>query len=96
MARTFDGLSDLEWKLFADLFLRSRPSGGVAYRIPPFVRSSTRCSTSCSLAAAGVISPAAPNGSLRVPPIGGGSAGRPMGPSRPCQPVCWGWPKNAG
>jgi len=46
MAGTFEGLTDLEWKLFADCFLRSRRRGVVACRIPPFARSSIPCSLS--------------------------------------------------
>jgi transposase len=96
MAGTFEGLSDLEWKLFADLLPSEPTKRGRGMPHTPFRKVVntllyvliTGCRW-CDL-------PRGPNGRPRVRPVGGCSAGRPMGRWLPCKPACWGWPRHAG
>jgi transposase len=95
MAGTFEGLTDLEWKLFADVFPPPPPKRGRGMPHTPFRQVVntllyvliTGCRW-CDL-------PAGPNGPPRAPRIGGCSAGTPMGRWPPCKRASLGSLRNA-
>ena len=96
MAGTFEGLSDLEWKLFADLFPPEPTKRGRGMPATPFRKVVntllyvliTGCRW-CDL-------PRGPQWPPRAPRITGCNAGRRIGRSPPCKPGSSGLPKNTG
>ncbi len=96
MAGRFEGLSDLEWQLLADIFPPAPPQRGRGMPHIPFrkvVNTSLYVLTTgccwCDI-------PRAPHGLPKVRHIGGGNVGRPMGPSLRCRPGPSGSPRNTG
>ena len=96
MAGRFEGLSDLEWQLLADMRPAAPPQRGRGMPHTPFRKVVntllyvliTGCRW-CDL-------PRGPHGRPKVPPTGGCSAGRRMARWSRCKPGSSGVPKNTG
>ena len=95
MAGRFEGLSELEWRLFVDIMPPESDqarAGDAAYAVSQgrqYVAVSLDHRLSLVRYAAGTSA-----GLQRVRPIAGCSVGRPMAPWQRCRPGCWGWPRN--
>ena len=96
MARRFEGLSDLEWQLFADIFPSESVQHGRGMPHAPFRKMVNTCSMCSAQAAAGAISPRDLNGHPKARRKAGYSVGKPMAPSPPCRPASWGLPRSRG
>jgi transposase len=95
MAGTFEGLTDLEWKLFADVFpplpKRSRGMPHTPFRqvVNTLLYVLITGCRWCDL-------PRGPHGRPRVRPIGGCSGGTPMARPWLCKPGSSGLPRHRG
>jgi transposase len=96
MAGRFEGLSDLEWYLFADIF---RPEPTMRARGMPHTPFRKVVNTLLDVPITGcrwAISHTVPYGRRRVSRIGSRSAGKRMVLSRRYKPGCWGLQRNTG
>lgn len=96
MAGRFEGVSDLAWRLFEDVF---PPAPQQRRRGMPHASLRKILNTLLYLlitGAGGVIPRVGRTGRRRVPCSAGDNAGRPMAPSRRCQRAYWGLPRNRG
>ena len=96
MAGRFEGVSDLEWRLFEDVFPPVPPKRSRGMPHAPFRNVLNTLLYVLITGCRWCDVPRGHNGPPRVPRIAGCGAGRRMGRWRRCKHAFWEWPRNAG